>query len=97
MLLKIDQFIHAVFFGETFYRVIFMLPHATEQIGGHACIESAVALACQYIDRRLFFTILIFWIPASAGMTNGEVGIVKWLNLSKCTVRFFVNFFQARI
>ena len=40
-----NQGVHAVFIGETFDNVIFVLPNALQEIRGHACIQGSIAFA----------------------------------------------------
>ena len=55
MLLKIDQFVHVLFFSKTLNHVVFMLPHASGQITGYSCVQCAIALARHYVNGWLLF------------------------------------------
>jgi hypothetical protein len=43
--LEIHEAMHAVFFGETLNRIIFVLPDTLYQVASHANVKRAVALA----------------------------------------------------
>ena len=51
--LEIHEAMHAVFFGETFNQIIFMLPDALYELAGDADVKRTVALAGKDINGGL--------------------------------------------
>lgn len=54
MALVPNQRMNAVFFGEPFRQLVFVLPNTLHEIGGHACIERTVSATGKDINAGLF-------------------------------------------
>ena len=52
--LILDKLAHLVFMCKAFNNVIFVLPHALNQIRRYAHVQCAIASARQQIDARLY-------------------------------------------
>ena len=54
MKFKVNQCMNLILLGETGCLVTFVLPDSLNKVTGYSDIESAIFLACQYVNTRLF-------------------------------------------